>query len=623
MKKIFTKNLCICMIIAMLVTIIAVATIQTVVGRSSSTRSSHEKLESVEGKLSENDEQVAQLTDTLGQNNLAKARAFADILAHDNSILESMENLNAVMERLMVDELHIIDKDGIITHSTVKEYIGFDMGSGEQSAAFLEIITDPSLEIVQEPQENAAEGILMQYIGVARKDTAGCVQVGVQPKMLQEMLAGNQIDVVLKGIEFGTDGYVYAVDAASGNILAHPKESLIGTSAANAGIPLEEGEGTIKIDGTRGIYVSEKYNDMYIGTFMPTSEYYQNTISQTLVIVISLVVIFVLLLIIINRMIDQKIIQGLHRIIDSVQKISDGNFDISLDERGNKEFSLLSDSVNKMVESIRVSIHENEELIINQNKDMENNLVLIDNIKAVCANLDAASKDTLSTADAIQNGTEEQREAVAELEKVMNELADELNSSANASDKVVSVTEEAVQKIETTGMQMKSLEESIQKISSMSQEIEKIIGDIDAIAQQTNMLSLNASIEAARVGEAGKGFAVVAAQVGELAERSAQAAQKTSILITNSINAVEEGRTITQQTTGEFMAVVEEIKKTSDNVNEITRMVRQNVSTVSLAIDDLGVISHVAEKNMEISQNSKNVSGNMADEAGKLLDLVE
>lgn len=623
MKKIFTKNLCICMIIAMLATIIAVASIQTVVGRSSNTKSSREKLKTVEGKLSENDEQVAQLTDTLGQNNLAKARAFADILANDTSILESTKKLNAVMERLMVDELHIIDAKGIITHSTVKDYIGFDMGSGEQSAAFLKIIDDPSIELVQEPQENAAEGILMQYIGVARKDAAGCVQVGVQPKMLQEMLAGNQIDVVLKGIEFGTNGYVYAVDAASGNILAHPTASLIGKPAAEAGIPMEEGSGSIKIDGTRGIYVSEKYNNMYIGTFMPASEYYQNTISQTLVIAISLVVIFALLLIIINRMIDQKIIQELHRIIDSVQEISDGNFNILLDERGNKEFSLLSDSVNKMVESIRVSMRKNEELLTNQNKDMENNLVLIDNIKAVCANLDAASQDTLSTADAIQNGTEEQREAVAELEKVMNGLADDLNSSADASDKVVTVTEEAVQKIEATGMQMKSLEESIQKISSMSQEIEKIIGDIDAIAQQTNMLSLNASIEAARAGEAGKGFAVVAAQVGELADRSAQAAQKTSILITNSINAVEEGRSITQQTAGEFMAVVEEIKKTSDNVNEITMMVRQNVSTVSRAIDDLDVISHVAEKNMEISQNSKNVSGNMADEAGKLLDLVE
>lgn len=183
-------------------------------------------------------------------------------------------------------------------------------------------------------------------------------------------------------------------------------------------------------------------------------------------------------------MVDQKIIRELHRIIDSIQKISDGDFNISLNERGN------------------------EELITNQNKDMENNLVLIANIKAVCANLDAASQDTLSTADAIQNGTEEQREAVAKLAKVMNGLADDLNSSANASDKVVSVTEEAAQ-------------------------------------------------------------------------------------------------------------------KTSDNVNEITRMVRQNVSTLSQAINDLDVISHVAEKNMEMSQNSKNVSGNMADEAGKLLDLVE
>ena len=114
----------------------------------------------------------------------------------------------------MVNELHVIDADGIITHSTVDAYIGFDMGSGEQSAAFLVINDDPSIEIVQEPQENAAEGIVVQYIGVARKDAPGLVQVGIQPEILAETLAQTAIDVVLKDIEYGEKGYVFAVEAA-------------------------------------------------------------------------------------------------------------------------------------------------------------------------------------------------------------------------------------------------------------------------------------------------------------------------------------------------------------------------------------------------------------------------
>lgn len=623
MKKIFTKNLCICMIIALIITIVSIASVQILVGQRTNTKNSYEKLKTVEQKLTENDQQIAQLTDTLGQNNLAKTRAFADILANDTSILNDQAKLDAIQDRMMVNELHIIDKDGIITHSTVKEYIGFDMKSGEQSAAFMVIADDPSIEIVQEPQENAAEGVLMQYIGVARKDAEGLVQVGIRPEMLEQMLAGTQIDVVLKDIDFGKKGYVYAIDSASGKILAHQDSSLIDTTAKDAGIPAKEGKGLGKFHGKTGVYVAEKYNDMYIGTFMPLSEYYQNTISQTIVISISLCIIFAILLFLINRMMDQKIVRGLQSITNSVKKISDGDFNISIQEHGNPEFSLLSNSVNKMVTSIRDNIQENEDLIIHQKEDMESNLVLIDNIKKVCANLDTASQDTLSTADAIQNGTEEQKEAVAQLEKIMDSLAQELGASADVSVKAAAATTAAAQKMEVTSVQMHTLEESIQKISSMSVEIEKIIEEIDAIAQQTNMLSLNASIEAARAGEMGKGFAVVATEVGDLAARSAQAARQTSSLITNSIHAVEEGKILTQQTTDEFAAVVEEIRKTSDNVNEITNMVRQNVQTVSRAVDGLDTISHVVDRNVEISQNSKTVSSNMAEEAGKLLDLVE
>ena len=205
----------------------------------------------------------------------------------------------------------------------------------------------------------------------------------------------------------------------------------------------------------------------------------------------------------------------------------------------------------------------------------------------------------------------------------MDHLVHELNESADVSKKAAGAALAAAQKIEITGQQMQTLEGAIEKISDMSAEIEKIIGEINSIAQQTNMLSLNASIEAARVGEAGKGFAVVATQVGDLAARSAQAAKQTGELITNSIQAVEEGRLITQKTAEEFAAVVTEIEEASSSVKEISKMVTQNVDTVKQVVDGLDVIANVVEKNVQISQNSKAVSEHMADEAGKLLDLVD
>ncbi len=237
MKKIFTNRLFTYMLVALIITITAIFVLQTIVSQSTNASSSHAKLTDVKEKLADNEETIAQLTDNLSQDNLAKTRAFADMLAVDPSIADSKEKLNTIKERLMVNELHIIDENGIITSSTIDAYVGFDMKSGDQSNAFMVIVKDPSIELVQEPQINVAEGIVMQYIGVARTDAKGLVQVGVQPEVLEKMLMGTEISVVLKDIDYGEKGYIYAIDAASGLILAHKNQSLIGTPATDAGFP--------------------------------------------------------------------------------------------------------------------------------------------------------------------------------------------------------------------------------------------------------------------------------------------------------------------------------------------------------------------------------------------------
>ncbi len=91
----------------------------------------------VKEKISNNEATIENLTQNLGEDNLAKTRAFADMLVMDPSIYGNIEKLNEIKDRLMVNELHIIDEDGIITSSTIDSYIGFDMKSGEQSNTFL------------------------------------------------------------------------------------------------------------------------------------------------------------------------------------------------------------------------------------------------------------------------------------------------------------------------------------------------------------------------------------------------------------------------------------------------------------------------------------------------------
>ncbi|NDO49737.1 methyl-accepting chemotaxis protein [Lachnospiraceae bacterium MD335] len=624
MKKIFTQRLFCYMLAALLITITAIFGLQTVVSQTGNDSASRDKLEAVREKLEDNEANIQQLTDNLGQDNLAKTRAFADMLAADKSIYGNAAKLNEIKERLMVNELHIIDEEGIITSSTIDAYIGFDMKSGEQSNAFMVIVDDPSIEIVQEPQVNVAEGVVVQYIGVARTDDKGLVQVGVRPEVLERTLAGTEISVVLRDIDFGETGYVYAIDAASGQILAHENESLIGIAATDAGFPSNlTGKGKAVIDGKKGYYMAEEYNGRIIGTFMPASEYYAGRLNQTVVVSFSMLLIFGVLLMMINRMVDDKIVSGINRITNSMKEIAGGKFDITVNEQGNPEFSMLSDSINKMVEGICQSIKENESLLVLQSQDMENNQRMIGDVKGVCTELNEVSGETLRNADDIFNGTGEQEKAVEDLKQIMSQLTQELNRSVSATVEVTEATGNTSEKIIETQSRMELLKDSMQKISDMSIAIEKIIGEINSIAQQTNMLSLNASIEAARAGDMGKGFAVVARQVGELAARSAQAAKETSELIMNSIKAVEDGREITDQTVEAFGIVVENIEKTDHDVEAITDMVKQNVDIVSHAVSQIERISNVVEQNVRISHDTKQVSTNMAEITGRLLEIVE
>lgn len=625
MKKIFTKILCLYMALAMLVTVCVIFVFQTISTQNKNTDNSHEKLNMVKEKLASNEEEIAMLTQSLGENNLAKTKAFVEMITLNPSIIESKKSLDDICEKLSVNELHVIDENGIITHSTIDAYIGFDMGSGEQSAAFLKILDDPSLEIVQEPQENSAEGILMQYIGIARTDQKGIVQVGVRPETLEDMLAGTQTSVVLKEFDFGKKGYIFAIDKDSKEILAHKNDKLIGKDASKAGFPsdLKAGEESATIDGTKGYYVMEEYDGMLIGTFLPKSEYYEVRFNQTLMVSLSMLIIFVILIFMINNMVDRKIVTGIKQIADNLYEIAEGNLELTVNETGNPEFEMLSNSINKMVDWIKTNLQHNEELLDQQKSAMEQNLHLIENVKMVCSNIDGISRETLNNSKNISTGTEEQENAVVDLNEVMNHLSMELAKNSESSLNIAHTTQGTVQRMLETKDKMGLLEDSITEIANTSMKIETIIAEINSIAEQTNLLSLNASIEAARAGELGKGFAVVATEVGELAARSSQAAKETNDLIMDSIRAVENGKKITDMAVDDFIHVVDEIENANKSVNAIANMVRSNAEIVQKAVESLEQISGVVKRNVQISQESEQTAQKLASESERLQEMID
>lgn len=274
------------------------------------------------------------------------------------------------------------------------------------------------------------------------------VQVGVRPEVLEDTLAGTEIDVVLRNIDFGESGYIYAIDKENGQILAHRNVSLIGTPAVEAGFPAGfTGKGQAAVDGERGYYLAEEYGDRIIGTFLPAREYYAQRNNQTLVVSLSMAVIFGVLLFMINHMVDEKIVRGMNQITDSMREIADGNFQMHVDVQGNPEFIQLSGSINKMVESISRNLQENEKLLKQQKADVENNRVLIQNVKDACMDLNRVSGETLESADNIYNGTGEQEKAVEDLKQIMSRLTRELDKSVEVSVSVAAENGETAEKI--------------------------------------------------------------------------------------------------------------------------------------------------------------------------------
>lgn len=624
MRKMITKHLVVYMLIAISVTVCFIFLLQTYVNNRDNTKSSYEKLAMIEEKLASNEIQVQQLTDSLGENALAKARAFAYSVQQDPKLIESEAQLQELCELLAVDELHVIDEKGIITHSTVAAYVGFDMTQGDQTRPFMQIIEDPDFELAQEPQLNATVGILFQYVGVARRDAKGLVQVGIRPEVLEEMLAGTSLDVVLGAYDFGSEGYIFAINKSDGTIAAHKNKELIGTDAASAGFPADmtAGKDIITVDGVECHYVAEEYGDYIIGTMLPSEEYYQVRWNQTLVVSASMLAIFLILLLAINRLVNVRIVQGIHRITDDLKLITEGDLECRIEENGNAEFILLSGSINQMVESIKENMQQNEILLEKQKEDMERNRQLVSEVKDICHNVEKVSKDTLENSKALHSGAAEQKQEVSYLNETMEALSGQLQNSAKMSNQIAVTTKASVDKMIQARDNMDMLQESIQEMADTSAQIEKIIDEIDSIASQTNMLSLNASIEAARAGELGKGFAVVATQVGELAARSTKAAQETTGLITNVINMVGKGKELADMVAVEFLNVADEMKQEGDKVVGIADAAGEQVKKVMEAMEGLEKIVGVVESNFAVSQQSERTSENLAEETERLQQLV-
>ena len=235
MQKKFIKIAAIIISVAMAVAFLVVFAFQNLTAYGNAREKLDSLLDRVEQSMVDNEEQIAQLIISTGEDYLARTHAFSFMIAQDPSILESEATLNQIMTMLDVDELHVTDEKGIIRWGTVPGYFGFDMSTSEQTIPFMALLKDKNAELAQEPQPNGTLGILFQYIGVARQDQSGIVQIGMQPTRLEEALENTEIGIVLNPYVQKDEG-VFALNVSDGTVAWHMNAALIGLTAEEAGM---------------------------------------------------------------------------------------------------------------------------------------------------------------------------------------------------------------------------------------------------------------------------------------------------------------------------------------------------------------------------------------------------
>lgn len=229
-------------------------------------------------------------------------------------------------------------------------------------------------------------------------------------------------------------------------------------------------------------------------------------------------------------------------------------------------------------------------------------------LRDVTEQIDGGSEQLACAAQDLAEGSTTQALQVAQVAEAIKRMTESMQNNAMAAEKSVGIASAAGKTLVTGNEKMEELKVAIGEISKCSEEIGTIINAIEDIASQTNLLSLNAAIEAARAGEAGRGFAVVAEQVKNLAEESAKAAGKTTELIQTTIDAVNKGIEIADETAANMVEVMNGAKEATEEMSQIAKILDQEADNMKDINETVSSVSIVVDNNSATSEETAAVS---------------
>ena len=218
--------------------------------------------------------------------------------------------------------------------------------------------------------------------------------------------------------------------------------------------------------------------------------------------------------------------------------------------------------------------------------------------------------------------TEEQASSLEETASSMEEMTSSVKQTSENASHANELASNAQEKASKGGEVVARAVTAMDEINSSSKKIADIIGVIDEIAFQTNLLALNAAVEAARAGEQGKGFAVVAGEVRNLAQRSAGAAKEIKDLIRDSVEKVDNGTELVNESGTTLTEIVDAVEKVSTMIKEISDAAIEQSAGIEEVNKAISQMDEMTQQNAALVEEASAASETMTEQARSMLDLV-